>query len=277
MIFRLLTLLLFASLVFSCTYKKLPKQTLKQFQYKKEYRFSGDSLHVEIINPLHCPLRVWIQSTDTLQQRILSKKNPFLLPPFCDTSFVFSGFENSAATIRFAARLGDPAQEINPVALELPFPRRRWYRIIQGNNSKPTHRSDWSRFAIDFALAEKDTICAATDGYVVGVIDGYKFGGPDAKWRPFGNFITLFDPVSGYYTQYVHLCHEGSLVKVGDRVEKGMPIALSGKTGQTDVEHLHFNCLVPVNTSDGMKSTPVEFIEGYKGEALKRNMVVRKL
>jgi len=39
---------------------------------------------------------------------------------------------------------------------------------------------------------------------------------------------------------------------------------------------LHFNCLVPVNSNDGLKSIPFEFIEGYKSKNLKKNDIVRK-
>ena len=66
-------------------------------------------------------------------------------------------------------------------------------------------------------------------------------------------------------------------MKIGDSIKRGQPIALSGKTGQTDIEHLHFNCLIPVNDNvDGMKSIPIEFIEGYKSVDLKKNDIVKK-
>ena len=110
----------------------------------------------------------------------------------------------------------------------------------------------------------------------VGVIDKYKFGGEGDKWRPFGNFITIYEPDSGIFTQYVHLIKNGSLVKVGEKIDSGQPIALSGKTGQTDIEHLHFNCLIPINNNDGLKSIPFEFVEGYKSESLKKSDIVKK-
>ncbi len=66
------------------------------------------------------------------------------------------------------------------------------------------------------------------------------------------------------------------IVRVWDKIESGQPIALSGKTGQTNIEHLHFSCLVPVNNTAGLESIPFEFVEGYKSEDLQRNDVLTK-
>jgi len=76
------------------------------------------------------------------------------------------------------------------------------------------------------------------------------------------------------YAQYVHLMHDRSLVEVGDYIKSHQAIGLSGKTGQTDIEHLHFNVLKPKNS--GMESVPVEFQEGYIGSDLKRGDWVQK-
>ena len=76
------------------------------------------------------------------------------------------------------------------------------------------------------------------------------------------------------YTQYVHLTHSGSLVTVGDRVKAEQAIGLSGKTGQTDIEYLHFNVLKPNST--GMESVPIEFEQGYKGVDLKKGDWIKK-
>ncbi len=102
-----------------------------------------------------------------------------------------------------------------------------------------------------------DTVTSADDGYVIGVIKDYKKGGSTPDWRDYANYITIFHPGSGLYTQYVHLMHEGSFVKVGDSVRKGQAIGLSGMTGYTTGPHLHFNVLRPGRKN--FISTPVEF------------------
>jgi murein DD-endopeptidase MepM/ murein hydrolase activator NlpD len=72
-----------------------------------------------------------------------------------------------------------------------------------------------------------DTICSATDGFVVGIVNQYKYGGRRLKWHPFANTITVYDPISGLFTQYAHLVQKGNLVKMGDKVIRGQKIGLA--------------------------------------------------
>ena len=160
--------------------------------------------------------------------------------------------------------------------MSLPFLKGKSYKIVQGYNGVYSHNTDYSRYAIDFGLKDNDTICAADDGYVVGVIKDYKIGGTDKRLEQFANYITLYHPQSGLYTQYVHLKYNGSLVKVGDIVLQGQAIGLAGMTGYTSIAHLHFNVLVPYPPKDGFKSIPIEFFEHYAGNNLRVNDIVRK-
>ncbi len=253
-----------------------PSQTYNQYSYATHYKIESDALHIEVVNPLHCPLRVWMFSQDTSINHKISVFNPMVLPPMSDTVLTIPGIDTLSFKIDFASRLGDPSADVSPPQVSLPFPDGKTYMIIQGNNTDFTHNNDWSRYALDFNLKTYDTICAAAGGFVVGVVDQYKHGGPEERWRNYGNFVTLFDPESGIFIQYAHLVHRGSLVKVGDQVVCGQPISLSGNTGQSTEEHLHFSCMVPVNTELGLKSIPVVFKEGYKGEDLKKNDQVSK-
>ena len=129
---------------------------------------------------------------------------------------------------------------------------------------------------MDFDLKTNDTICSATDGFIVGVVDKYKDSGKGSEWKPYANYLTIYEPNSGVFTQYVHLVENGSLVKIGDKVYRGQKIALSGNTGQSTEEHLHFSCLIPVNSKDGLKSIPIEFIGGIKGINLKKGDELKK-
>ena len=259
-----------------CQSSNLPTQNYSQYSYYRSASINNGHLEIELANPLYSPLRVWLNSKDTLLQAKLAPLNPLLLKGKSDTTLVFESISKLESGVNISSMLGDPHKEIKEIDLTLPFPEGHTYRIVQGNDTNGTHSTDWSRYAIDFNLKTNDTICAATDGYIVGLIDQYELGGKGDKWRPFGNFITLYEPNSGIYTQYVHFKHKGSLVKMGDKIARGQPIALSGLTGQTDIEHLHFNCLIPTNTEGGLKSVPTQFIEGYKGTDLKKNDRVKK-
>ena len=64
------------------------------------------------------------------------------------------------------------------------------------------------------------------------------------------------------------------MVKVGDFVKFGQAIGLSGKTGLTTTEHLHFNVLKP--NKSGMESIPIKFKEGYTGNSLKKGQWIKK-
>ena len=172
--------------------------------------------------------------------------------------------------------MGDLDRKIDYNKMGLPFCKGKSYKIVQGFNGQYSHHTDYSRYAIDFGLQTNDTICAADDGFVVGVIKDYTIGGNDKRLQEFANYITLYHPHSGLYTQYAHLKYNGSLVKVGDIVKQGQAIGLSGMTGFTSKAHLHFNVLIPCPPKDGFKSTPIDFIEHYNGNSLKINDIVKK-
>lgn len=272
---KLYQLILFLITISCCT-TRLPSDKLLQYQYFKSFSFENNNLEIKISNPLDCPLRVWIFNNDKELQNKFNQVNPIELKSKSDSIIVFSNIKKIEGDIIFSSRLGSLSKAIEKIELELPFPSNREYSIIQGNNTNYTHNSDWSRYAIDFNLKINDTVCSATNGYVVGVIDKYKHGGKDEKWKPYGNYITIYDQESGIFTQYVHLTKHGSFVKVGDQIVSGQPIGLSGKTGQTDIEHLHFSCLIPENNNDGLKSIPFEFKEGYKSQELNKYDLVKK-
>lgn len=270
--------LLFSVLIFvmGCKSSELPTEKYAQYEYHKSFTFENNELKIELKNPLNSPLRIWIFDDNKALQSNFNEINPILLESKADTLLIFSNIDSFENNLNFSSRLGSTSKQIENIKIELPFPKNKKYRIIQGNNSDYTHNTDWSRYAVDFNLKINDTISSATSGYVVGVVDKYKYGGKGDEWKNFGNYITIYDPNSGLFTQYVHLVENGSLVKIGDEIESGQPIALSGKTGQTDIEHLHFNCLIPANNNDGLKSIPFEFIEGYNSEELKKNDIIIK-
>lgn len=268
-------ILLISLLFWSCHLARIPKEKLPPYQLGTDYEFRGDSLIVELSNPLRCPMRIWIQAEDQELKNHFRSINPINLAPLQDTQIVTTDLSTENREINFASRFGDIHERVKADKVELPFKKNESYRLIQGYNSKPTHNTDWSSYALDFGLAVGDTVCAATAGYVVGLVQDYRYGGEDEKWRDYANFITIYDSTKGLFTQYVHLDYNGSLVKLGDKVEAGQQIAISGKTGYTNVEHLHFNCLKAVHSEKGLISIPVEKIGIYRTVELKRNQMVK--
>ncbi len=254
---------------------ELPKEKYYQFTFTAKYSYNKDSLKVELKNPLNCPLRISISSPDTSLFDIVARFSNLTLKEKSDTIITYYLKNRNHIILRFNSVVGDVGKEIIKEKFSLPFPPNRTYKIIQGYNGWHSHNSNNSRYAIDFSLKIGDTVCSAADGYVVGVIKDYKLGGTAIAWLDYANFITIYHPQSGLFTQYVHLMNNGSFVKVGDTVRKGQPIALSGMTGYTTVSHLHFNVLQP-DKNQGWVSTNIDFEEGYKGTELTENTTVKK-
>lgn len=267
-------ILIFLILIIGCTFSKIPTEKLSQFEFPlPKLNVVNNNLEIYLKNPVRCPLRIWIETQDDKLQSKLSVINPIEIKEFSDTLITVPNVQ-FIKYYSYRCRLGSVFKSIKNKKIALPFPNGKKYKVIQGNNSNYTHNTDWSRYAVDFALKINDTICAATSGFIVGVIDEYKYGGKGNEWKPYGNFITIYEPNSGVFTQYVHLTENGSFVKVGDKVKLGEPIGLSGMSGQTDIEHLHFNCLIPTNSDDGLKSIPFEFIGNYKSTTLKKGLLI---
>ncbi len=254
----------------------LPMKKLSQSGIKMvDYEVKNDSLKISLNNGLACPLRISVSSTDESIEKKVSAYFPIMLSAAQDTILFFTTTKSKEEIpLRFSAMFGNPKDSIYKEEITLPFKKDQSYKIIQGYNGGYSHTSEYSKYALDFNLQEGDTVCAAADGYVVGVIEGYTEGGKSKKWRDYANFITLFHPSMNIYTQYVHLMYDGSFVEVGDQVAAGQEIGRSGKTGYTDMEHLHFNVLIA--NDSGMQSEPMHFVGGYPGADLKKGDLVRR-
>lgn len=213
-------------------------------------------------------MRYYLSSSDSAFNTRLKPYKQVIIPPLTDSLMTIAADSTEIKTFLLKTGFGDPNRKPIRNKLLLPFPKGKTYRIIQAYEGEYSHNTPYHKYAIDFSLKVGDTVCAADDGVVVGVISGYKYGGGNKKWQNFANYITLYHPHTGIYTQYVHLKYKGSLVAVGDVVKHGQPIGISGKTGWTNVAHLHFNTLVAV--PQGMMSVPITFYGGIEGAALKQ-------
>ena len=118
----------------------------------------------------------------------------------------------------------------------LPYSPGEEYIVGQGYNQFPTHEGT---FAIDWIMPEGTPIRAVQKGTIVEVIDHFTEHGLVPEMYNRGNQVILQHD-DGAYTLYHHLAPQGAKVKVGQRVEEGEVIALSGNTGFTDTPHLHF-------------------------------------
>lgn len=92
----------------------------------------------------------------------------------------------------------------------------------------------------------KNTLYAVADGTVIRIRDGRPENNGDAKDAPIntldelgGNYLILYIG-GGLYAHYAHCAPHSFLVKEGDKVKEGQPVALLGNSGNSDAPHLHF-------------------------------------
>jgi murein DD-endopeptidase MepM/ murein hydrolase activator NlpD len=119
-----------------------------------------------------------------------------------------------------------------------PYASENAYRILQGYGSRFSHR-DREEFAIDFDMPIGTAVHAARTGVVARIEESHSKGCWDDDCGQYANFIVVLHS-DGTTGEYYHLNKDGALVDVGDRIERGQKIALSGNTGHTTMPHLHF-------------------------------------
>lgn len=269
----LIALLVGSLILLNC--QRLPTERYSQFSLDIDVSHENDSLRVEVKNTIGCPIHFGLSHSEPSIHDKVASGNPYLFEPFetRELTFFIPDWEESwESALKKSAGLGT-SKYFQPDSLaiyQLPFPQNRTYKIIQGYHGSFSHNSDFSRYALDFNLQVGDTVCAARDGIVVGMIEGYDVGGNRKKFRPFANFISIYHE-DGVITQYVHLIKDGSFVEVGDSVTAGMPIGISGETGFTSGAHLHFNVIKA--TEEGAVGIPVNFSVG-PGSTIKQGTKV---
>lgn len=118
----------------------------------------------------------------------------------------------------------------------LPYQKGKSLFILQGYFSRLTHKN---RVALDFKMKKGTRITAARSGIVIRIKEDGTRGGLKSKYRPHGNQVVI-QHEDGTRAAYWHLQYNGALVNVGDTVQTGQVIALSGKTGFSALPHLHF-------------------------------------
>jgi murein DD-endopeptidase MepM/ murein hydrolase activator NlpD len=138
----------------------------------------------------------------------------------------------------------------------LPYAPGTAFKVSQGHNGSYSHTGA-EQYAIDWRMPVGTPVHAARSGVVVKVKDDSSKGGGDRKYENAANYI-LIRHDDGTVANYAHLQKNGSKVTVGQTVETGELIALSGSTGFSTGPHLHFAVF---KTRDGRQreSIPVRF------------------
>lgn len=157
---------------------------------------------------------------------------------------------NHASTVGCPGAYYQPWQSSNYV---LPYPVGKTYQVHLSQCSGSYHsdgRPD--KFAVDFGMPIGTLITASRRGFVVHVEET----GVDGE-HP--NNLVVVKHNDNTYAQYMHLTRYGAIPEVGDAVEQGDSIGLSGATGLAGYPHLHF-----VVTKDGWEYPYESVPHNYK-------------
>ncbi|NOT76064.1 MAG: M23 family metallopeptidase [Cyclobacteriaceae bacterium] len=95
---------------------------------------------------------------------------------------------------------------------------------------------------IDFSAPEGTPIYSTADGVVIAA---------DTAFVGYGKMV-IIDHGFGYQTRYAHL--KDFIVKTGDHISRGEPIAFVGNTGQSTAPHLHYEVVL-----NGMQINPIHY------------------
>ncbi|MGB5942901.1 MAG: M23 family metallopeptidase [Leeuwenhoekiella sp.] len=257
--------LCFGCLCFSQETKDAPASEAKEVSFS--LKILKDSLFLIAQNHLLSPMEVITYSREDNKEL-----NAYLLP--VNQSIKLMAFDSVTDRRELAAQLTDSIRfayyfghkskiDIDSTfAYRLPFRPRKKYEVSQSFGGKFSHNDHISFYAIDFKMKEGEPVHAARSGLVVKVVDSFSESGGRELINASNKILILHD--DGTHGTYVHLKHKGSLVKVGDIVNKGDHIGYSGNTGFTRGPHLHF-----VVRKERDTAIPIYF-EGYGEATLKK-------
>ncbi len=117
-----------------------------------------------------------------------------------------------------------------------------WLSSHFGRRTDPFTGRGAFHAGVDFAGAPGSKVIAVGAGVVS--FSGYKSG--------YGNVVEIAHP-TGYMTRYGH--NSRNLVRVGQSVQKGDPVAVIGSTGRSTGTHVHFEVL-----RDGNVLNPTKYL-----------------
>lgn len=213
-------------------------------------------------NPFAFPVTVTIELTDDSKNVRMRPRSPatVVLRPVSRRRMVtiqpVRRSKRWSYRYQSSIKYGDSSAKHDPETIyRLPYAKGESYRVGQGPFGDFSHQD---KVAYDFALPEGTQICAARGGRVVRVIEHFTEGGESKNLKDRANVIfVLHDDRS--IAAYYHLMHEGSQVALGDQVEEGQAIGLSGNTGYSQGPHLHFELLRPIDGKT-LGTKPIRFL-----------------
>ena len=121
----------------------------------------------------------------------------------------------------------------------------------QVNYSDYSHsRGSYNQFTYNIPMPIGANLVAVQSGKVVGVVENFEDAQDGVIDRSLSaNYISIELP-DGARALYLHLTINGALKSVGDNVNQGEVIALSGNSGWSSEPHLHFQLNECIDTDE---------------------------
>ena len=138
----------------------------------------------------------------------------------------------------------------------LPYASGKGYRVLQGFGSRFSH-TGLETYTVDFNMRVGTEVHAARGGTVVMLVEHNDKGCWERGCGRYANYLVILHD-DGSTGEYYHLAKDGVLVEVGQEIERGQLIALSGNTGHTTMPHLHFG-VYKADSWGRTQSLPFEF------------------
>lgn len=152
--------------------------------------------------------------------------------------------------------VGESSAKHDNYTYHFPFASGLKHRITQAFHGRFSHNHQGSRYAVDIAAQVGTLIVAAREGTVMFVKDDYHMGGRDRYFLDKANVVMVMHS-DGTYAVYAHILLGSAKVKVGDEVQVGQVLAMSGSSGFSTGPHLHF--VIRRNRDMSAESVPFKF------------------
>ncbi|MBV9988276.1 MAG: M23 family metallopeptidase [Chitinophagaceae bacterium] len=207
----------------------------------------GDAIIFYADNREVAPVSVWLTLTLENFSAAEDPERTYLIPANSDhvpmVTLNRAGRGKTAYSYNYSAVFGDVRQSNydHNYLYDLPFGRGVQSRVVQGYNGTFSHQGE---NAIDFNMPEGTEVHAARGGLVIAVVQQFTESCWSDACKKMANYILIMHS-DGSIADYSHLLFNGARVSVGDMVEQGQLIGLSGNTGYTRGPHLHFDCYLP--------------------------------
>lgn len=147
----------------------------------------------------------------------------------------------------------------------LPWPDGLSFMFTQVHGGRiTTHFTKATLHAVDIGMPEGTPVLAARMGIVEALQADHGGSEDEGPLTYEGNFVRVRHG-DGTAATYAHLKHQGVMVAVGDGVEAGQLLGVSGASGDVVEPHLHFVVTRVHENSSGWReevSVPVKFYVG---------------